>query len=103
VAVSLGGYDGKFLQWSVPADVNFSDCDEDPIDGVRYFESWTGDGLTSSDKTDRYQQEPGQVDRLWILDVQGRRLVIDAAYWPSSTGMDRANLQRVVNSIVFQP
>ena len=103
VAASLGGYSGKFLQWSVPADINFSDCDKDPNDGVRYFESWTGDGLTSSDKTDRYQQEPGQVDRLWILDVQGRRLLIDAAYWPGSTGQDRADLQRVVNSIVFQP
>jgi hypothetical protein len=103
VAVSLGGYSGKFLEWSVPADINFSACDKDPNDGVRYFESWTGDGLTSSDKTDRYQQEPGQVDRLWILDVQGRRLVIDAAYWPGSTDQDRADLQRVVNSIVFQP
>jgi hypothetical protein len=102
VAASLGGFNGKFLQWSVPTDVNFADCDKDPSDGVRYFESWTGAGLSDSSKTDRYQQEPGQVDRLWILDVHGRRLVIDAAYWPGSTDQDRADLQRVVNSIVFR-
>jgi hypothetical protein len=64
-----------------------------------YFESWTGDGTGG---TDRYQQGPGQVDRLWILDVEGRRLVIDANYRPGSTDHDRANLQRVVNSIVFR-
>jgi hypothetical protein len=101
-AVSLGGFDGKFLQWSVPTDINFSDCDKDPTDGGNYFDSWTGAGLSGSGTTDRYQQVPGQVDRLWILDVQGRRLVIDAAIWPGATDQDRANLQRVVDSIAFE-
>jgi hypothetical protein len=101
-AVSLGGYSGKFLQWSVPSDVSFADCDMDPSDGVRYFDSWTGASLTDSGTTDRYQQEPGQVDRLWIIDVQGRRLVVDAAYWSGATDQDRANLQRVVDSIAFK-
>jgi hypothetical protein len=102
VAVSLGGYSGKFLQWSVPTDIRFSDCDQGPGDTFGWFESWTGASLTSSGTTDRYQQEPGQVDRLWIIDVEGRRLVIDAAYWPGATGQDRANLQRVVDSIAFE-
>jgi hypothetical protein len=53
---------------SIRSNLQSSDCDE------RYFESWTGDGTAG---TDRYQQGPGQIDRLWILDVEGRRLVID--------------------------
>jgi hypothetical protein len=71
-------------------------------DTFGWFESWTGASLTDSGTTDRHQQEPGQVDRLWIIDVEDRRLVIDASYWPGATDQDRANLQRVVDSIAFE-
>ena len=30
VAFSLGGHDGKYLEWSVPDGIAFSDCDKDP-------------------------------------------------------------------------
>lgn len=108
VSVSLGGYAGKYLEWSVPKDIAFSSCDKDPSDGQFYFDSWTGNALwnapyDSSGTTDRYQQSPGQVDRLWILDVEGRRLVIDASYLPGATAQDRADLQQVVDSIRFEP
>lgn len=99
VAVSLGGYQGKYLEWSVPADINFSDCDMGPGDTTGVFESWTGYGTGGGD---RYQLGPGQVDRLWILDVEGRRLVIDANYMPGSTTQDRAELQQVADSIRFE-
>lgn len=50
---------------------------------------------------DRYQQAPGQSDRLWILDVNGERLLIDASYGPHVTAADRAELAAVVDSIRF--
>jgi hypothetical protein len=90
VAVSLGGYSGKFLEWSVPPGISFSDCEG----GM--FKSWN-DAIG-----DRYQQGPGQVDRLWILDVEGNRLLIDATYMPAATEQDRAELAMVVNSILFR-
>jgi hypothetical protein len=90
VAVSLGGYQGKYLEWSVPVDANFSDCDG----GM--FKSW------NDVEGDRYQQFPGQVDRLWILDVEGHRLLIDAWSWPGAPEQDRAELANVVNSIAFK-
>jgi hypothetical protein len=96
VAVSLGGYNGKYLEWSVPADIHFSDCDRDH-GGSAFFKSWT------DAEGDRYQQGPGQVDRLWILQVEGHRLLIDAAYMPGATEQDRAELAKVVNSIAFKP
>ena len=89
--VELGGFSGKYLEWSVPDEIDFLDC------GEGYFESWTGKGWAS----DRYQQEPGQVDRLWILDVDGERLVVDAMYLPAATAHDRAELADVVESIRF--
>jgi hypothetical protein len=89
--VILGGARGKYLQWSVPAQIEFSRC------GEGYFESWTAKGWSG----DRYQQGPGQVDRIWILNVSGVRLVIDAAYMPWATSADREELGRIVHSIRF--
>jgi len=105
VAVSLGGYQGKYLQWSVPSDIrfdaashSFSDCDIATENGVTagYFKSCT------DDTCDRFQQGPGQVDRLWILDIDGHRLLIDANYMPAATEQDRTELAEVVSSIVFK-
>ena len=87
----LAGLRGKYLSWSVPSKIDFSRC------GQGYFESWTGRGWS----TDRWQQGPGQVDRLWILDLKGKRLVIDANYLPSATRAQRDELDRIVHSIKF--
>jgi hypothetical protein len=91
-AVSLGGYHGKYLEWSVPVDIHFSDCD------ASSFRSWT-----ASNGGDRYQQGPGQVDRLWILDIEGSRLVIDVTYMPAASKLDQAELGKVADSIAFRP
>lgn len=102
VDVTLDGRPGAYVAWSVPSDMevdeqgNFVDCDAD--DGSHYFESWTGKGWAS----DRYHQGPGQLDRLWILDVNGSRLVIDAFSMPYATDEEIAELIGVVESIQFE-
>jgi hypothetical protein len=102
VDVSLGGYRGTFVEWSVPedavvtGDADFQGCDIEPSSGHRDFVSWF-DSKTS----DRYQQVAGQVDLLWILDVNGQRLVVDATYSPDITEADRDELREVVESIRF--
>ncbi len=98
IDVTLDGYVGQYLEWSVPADIDFSDCDSDG--GVHLFESWTGPA--SGWATNRYQLGPGQVDRLWILDINGARLVIDAFQMPSSVSEEREALSNLVESIRFQ-
>jgi hypothetical protein len=98
IDVTLGGYAGKYLEWTVPAHIDVSACDADSSDGKHYFESWTGTGVGS----DRYQQGPGQIDRLWILDVNGIRLLIDATSMPPTTNEQRAALLEVVKSIRFE-
>jgi hypothetical protein len=97
IDVTLAGHAGKYLEWSVPAGVDFATCDSDA--GTHFFESWTGTGVASN----RYQQGPDQVDRLWILDVGGIRLLIDATSMPPTTAEQRAALLDVVNSIRFEP
>jgi hypothetical protein len=90
-STALAGFRGRYVRLSVPKNIDFARCDQG------YFESWTGLGWS----TDRYEQGPGQVDRLWILDVEGQRLVVDATYLPAATANDRAELDRVVHSIKF--
>ncbi len=96
VAVTVDGYVGKYLEWSVPDDADFATCDKES--GTGYFKSWT-----AVDGGDRYQQGPGQVDRLWILDVNGVRVVIDAHFAKVATEAERAELTQIVDSIRFEP
>jgi hypothetical protein len=100
--VTLAGHRGRYLVWSVPAtmvvtgDADFAGCDVWPDNGHRDFVSWLGNGVG-----ERYQQVAGQVDRLWVLDVNGQRLVVDAAYSPDTTQVERDELGRVVESLEF--
>ena len=99
--VTLAGYKGRYLEWSVPADIKssapseFDACDVDR-EGHHDFQGWLGNGMGN-----RYEQVPGQVDRLWVLDVRGQRLVVDASYSPDTTQADRDELAQVVKSLRF--
>ena len=83
VDVTVGGYDGKMIELSVPTDIDFADCDGGE------FRSWSG----------RYHQGPGQVDLVYILDLDGQRTVIDAAYMPGTSEEVLAELQAIIDSI----
>lgn len=100
--VSVSGFEGKYLQWSVPDDANFEECDED-VSGFPYdhrskrgsfFASWV-----SQTGVDRWQEGPGQIDKLWIMDVNGTRIVIDAWLMRSARDEDLAALSLALSSM----
>lgn len=101
--VTLAGQAGKYVEWSVPADMvvtgnsDFTGCDEWPDNGHRDFVSWL-----SSGEGERFQQVAGQVDQLWVLDVSGQRLVVDATHSPNASAADQAELADMVASIHFE-
>lgn len=96
--VEIDGLLGKYLHWSVPDDIDFATCDVDPSDGEHYFESWMG----IAGGTDRYQQGPGQVDELWIVDVGEDRIVFDVTYHPDNVdGEAVEELRSVVEGARF--
>jgi hypothetical protein len=103
IEVTIDGYAGMYLEWSVPADLEvigdseFPACDS-TSEGHNDFLSWTGKGWG----TDRFHQGAGQVDQLWILDIDGSRLVIDAFSMPYATAEERTELLAVVESIAFE-
>ena len=100
--VTLAGQTGKYLEWSVPTDMvvtgkaDFKGCDVQD-NGHLDFVSWmsTGGG-------ERYQQVAGQVDQLWVLDVGGNPLVVDATHSPNATAADKAELAGMIASIHFE-
>jgi hypothetical protein len=89
--VTLDGYAGKRMELTVPPGINLADCD-----GGQY-RSWldTGGG-------ERYR-EPGQHYLLWIVDVDGVPLVIEASFEAGTSAKVRAELIQMVASIRIDP
>lgn len=93
VDVAVDGYAGKSITLHVPEDAVFSDCNSDT------FGSW---GLPGADLTPmRYHQDPGQIDKLWIVDVDGTLAVIDTAYYEGTPQSVVDELEAIVDSASF--
>jgi hypothetical protein len=90
VPVTVGGYDGLYVELTVPMDVDASACPG----GV--FGLWPG-------RAQRYQEILGQVDMVWIVDVDGQRLVFDAAHDANANPGKVAELEEMVATAAFAP
>ena len=90
--ITLDGFPGTYMERTIPAGASPSECDE------LEFRTWveTGGGP-------RYLGAPGQVDLLWIIDVEGVPLVIDVALDAMAFAQDRAQLMQIVDSIQIDP
>jgi hypothetical protein len=88
----LDGFAGKHMVLTVPTDIDFADCDGGE------FRGW-------SDNTGccRYYQGPGQIEEVWILDVDGDRILVRTSYFPELSAQARAEQQQVIESIHIQP
>lgn len=84
VDVTLGGYSGKYMDLQTPAD----------LAGCAFYRPWEP-GI--------YAQGPGQRWHLWILDVDGIRVVIHADDYAETSPQHRAELQAIVDSIQIEP
>jgi hypothetical protein len=90
--VTVAGYKGKQLTMTAPA--SFAGCTLSPDGAFRIWELPLG---ATNDLT------PGEVDKVWILDVGGQRLVIDAPQVPAETASETAEVQSVLDSIRIAP
>jgi hypothetical protein len=94
--VELDGYAGKYMEMTVPAGMDVATCDRGA--GDPEYRTWV-DALYEGQRN----LEAGQRDLLWIIDVDGTRLVIDAALGPETTKQDRADRIHMVESIHIDP
>jgi hypothetical protein len=85
VDANLGGYSGKRVELRLPSDVESCDNGE--------FYPWVGS---------IYAQGPDNIWDVWILDVEGDRIVVIATRFPGTSGEDRAEQQAIIDSIVIE-
>lgn len=83
--ISLGGYSGKYMDLQLPTDI--SDCT------FAYY-PW---------QPSMPAQGPSHRRHLWILDVEGIRVVVETADFAGTTVSDLAELQSIVDSIQIEP
>ena len=95
IDVTIGGYSGKSLILHVPDDADFSTCDEGA------FASWKA-ASDPEPGPSRYSQGPGQIDELWILDVDGTLAVIDGGYYAATPAEYVDELRAIVQSMTFE-
>jgi hypothetical protein len=90
--VKLGGQLAWRIDLSVPADLDLATCDRGE------FRSWTEwdvvDGANS-------HNAPGQIDVVYMVDVDRRALVIDASHMPLASEADLAELEAILASMII--
>ena len=84
--VSLGGYGGLYVELVINA----------PMCPAFWIT-----GLTSEDPYQDNDAVLGHVERLWILDVEGGRIVVEATNQPGATEEQIAELTSIVESVRF--
>jgi hypothetical protein len=100
--VTIDGFSGKHLELTVPdltlggpvGDTKFTDCTDGEL------KSWIGQPLSFA-----YHgySHPGQVEEIWLLDVDGTRLMIGTLTSPGWSKGDIAELRSIFDSIDIVP
>jgi len=98
--VTVGGVRAVHVRLTVPADQKVS-----PTDGQDFvncdegqFRSWT---TTQGDV--RYHQGPGQIDDVYLVDVNASTFAFDVISGPGIAAQDAADLAGMLASIRFHP
>lgn len=95
IPAQLAGYEGLYLELTLPKRLNPERC----ANGS--YEAWQAVHPEHQQTYDRYQYGPGWVDQIWILDVDGHALVINATHDPRITASDTAVLGTMLKSITI--
>ena len=88
--VTVDRYEGKQFDLTVP-DFAENECQ------AGLFALWQEDGHVGP-RPNRWV-EPNEHLEIWVLDVDGTRLVISAGYFPDTSAQDRLELNEILNSI----
>ena len=100
--VSVGGFAGKAITLRVPMsfdkpnatrDEKFAACDE---------KTYAFYGIEGRTENERNAQGAGQIDELWILDVDGAIVILDATYGPAAPAQVVDELRALAGSATFK-
>jgi hypothetical protein len=92
--VSVSGYSGKKVAVTMPDTLNPNSSENLGCDEGN-FRIWNATGF------DIYAQGPENRWTMWILDVEGQRVVVMTSDYAESSAANRAGLQSIVDSMVI--
>lgn len=93
VDVTLGGYSGKYLELQAPANTATNSDHPEPGECAGYFVWEPG----------VYAQGPNDLWHIWVLDVDGIRVLVRSDTFPGTTSQVQAQLAAIVNSVQIEP
>lgn len=102
VDVTVGEFAGKAITLRVPMSFDLPDATREEKFADCDGETYAFYGVEGEDGPARNAQGAGQIDELWILDVDGLIVILDAAYSPA-TPVDLVDeLQALAESATFE-
>ena len=90
--ITVGGYSGKKITLHVSDDVRLRDCDEGAFSTF---------GVAGEDPA-LYAQGPGEIDEIWIVDVNGRIALLEGGYYADTPENIVDELHDILNSATFE-
>jgi len=94
VDVTFGGYPGKRVDLAEPAGFDIGTCDN------TFIRTWSDAG---GNESGGWGAHAGQSDTVYVLDVNGHRVVIDAWRFTGTSEADITELEGIIASISFTP
>jgi len=89
--ITVDGYSGKKITLHVPDDARFGDCDEGNFSTL---------GVAGEDPA-LYAQGPGEIDEIWVVDVDGRIALLEGGYYSDTPQHAVDELHAIVRSATF--
>lgn len=99
VDITVDGYAGKAIILHTPGDSVDTNCDRNEFCTLADPEN--PDPADAGDYCFRYGQGPGQIDNMWILDVDGQLVVIDWTHYAATPAEHVAEERAIVESATF--
>ncbi len=99
--VEVGGYPAKLVTMSIPTDLDLSTCRHPEL----LIQIWANPEETDFFAIPAVLDNPvaDPVNDVYIVDVEGERVVILAGHTTTSTAADIAELEAIIASIRFEP
>jgi len=89
---TIAGFPAWYTETLIPTSLDLADCD-----GGQLILWHTSEGDVRS------SLGPGELIRLWVVDVDGEVIVVDASTYPAGSPEDGAELEAIVGSIFIEP
>jgi hypothetical protein len=92
-SVTIGEHTARRVRLSMPVDFDFTGCDLPDV-----FRNWPGRG---PDLDGGLMSRVGETDDIYVIDVDGSAMALDAKFGPDASLVDRVQLEAILASVEF--